>query len=125
MQALSTADARILQALATTGMKPEQLIAFAFQELASKADKIGQLNTRASDKPLCLFVGSNWPHVPWPTNTAGYDPAMLRLPAGSVDTPLTREWRARYAAAVTKADDELGATERNTTTVTAQLTRLF
>jgi hypothetical protein len=25
-------------------MKPEQLIAFAFQELASKADKIGQLN---------------------------------------------------------------------------------
>jgi hypothetical protein len=25
-------------------MKPEQLIAFAFQELAGKADKIGQLN---------------------------------------------------------------------------------
>lgn len=44
MKALSTADARILQALATTGMKPEQLIAFAFQELAGKADKIGQLN---------------------------------------------------------------------------------
>ena len=31
-------------ALASTGMKPEQLIAFAFQELAGKADKIGQLN---------------------------------------------------------------------------------
>ena len=44
MQALSAADARILQALASTGMKPEQLIAFAFQELAGKADKIGQLN---------------------------------------------------------------------------------
>ena len=44
MKALSTADARILQALASTGMKPEQLIAFAFQELAGKADKIGQLN---------------------------------------------------------------------------------
>jgi len=44
MQALGTADAKILQALATTGMKPEQLIAFAFQELAGKADKIGQLN---------------------------------------------------------------------------------
>jgi hypothetical protein len=44
MEALSTADARILQALASTGMKPEQLIAFAFQELAGKADKIGQLN---------------------------------------------------------------------------------
>jgi hypothetical protein len=44
MKALGSADAKILQALASTGMKPEQLIAFAFQELASKADKIGQLN---------------------------------------------------------------------------------
>jgi hypothetical protein len=44
MKALSTADAKILQALASTGMKPEQLIAFAFQELAGKAEKIGQLN---------------------------------------------------------------------------------
>lgn len=44
MQALGTADPRILQALASAGMKPEQLIAFAFQELAGKADKIGQLN---------------------------------------------------------------------------------
>jgi hypothetical protein len=44
MQALSTADPKILQALASTGMKPEQLIAFAFQELAGKAEKIGQLN---------------------------------------------------------------------------------
>lgn len=44
MQALSTTDPKILQALASTGMKPQQLIAFAFQELASKADKIGQLN---------------------------------------------------------------------------------
>jgi hypothetical protein len=44
MKALSVADTRILQALASTGMKPEQLIAFAFQELAGKADKIGQLN---------------------------------------------------------------------------------
>ena len=44
MKALSTTDARTLQALASTGMKPEQLIALAFQELAGKADKIGQLN---------------------------------------------------------------------------------
>jgi hypothetical protein len=44
MQALGTADARILQALASSSMRPEQLIAFAFQELAGKADKIGQLN---------------------------------------------------------------------------------
>lgn len=44
MQALSSADASVLQALATSGMKPQQLIAFAFQELAAKADKIGNLN---------------------------------------------------------------------------------
>lgn len=44
MQALGTADARIVQALASAGMKPEQLIAVAFQDIASKAEKIGQLN---------------------------------------------------------------------------------
>jgi len=44
MQALSNVDARVLQSLASVGMKPEQLIAMAFQELAGKADKIGQLN---------------------------------------------------------------------------------
>jgi hypothetical protein len=44
MQALGAVDARVLQALANVGMKPEQLIAVAFQELAGKADKIGQLN---------------------------------------------------------------------------------
>jgi hypothetical protein len=44
MKALATADKNVLQALASTSMKPEQLIAFAFQELAGKAEKIGQLN---------------------------------------------------------------------------------
>lgn len=44
LQAVSSVDARVLQALASVGMKPEQLIAVAFQELAGKADKIGQLN---------------------------------------------------------------------------------
>jgi uncharacterized sulfatase len=64
---------------------------------------------RPGIKPLCLFVGSNWPHVPWPEENIRYDPARLVLPAGSIDTPATREWRAKYAAAVTKADDDLGA----------------
>jgi arylsulfatase A-like enzyme len=61
-----------------------------------------------SAKPLCLMVGSNWPHVPWPETDLGYDTADQSLPPGSIDTPETREWRARYAAAVTKADDDLG-----------------
>jgi len=67
-----------------------------------------QNRPRDGVKPLCLFVGSNWPHVPWPEKS-DYDRAALALPASSVDTPATREWRARYAAAVTKADDDLGA----------------
>jgi hypothetical protein len=44
MKALGSADPRVLQALANAGMKPEQLIAVAFQEIAGKAEKIGQLN---------------------------------------------------------------------------------
>ena len=44
MKALGSADPKILQARASTSMKPEQLIAYAFQELAGKAEKIGQLN---------------------------------------------------------------------------------
>lgn len=44
MKALTTVDRTVLQALASTSMKPDQLIAFAFQELAGKAEKIGQLN---------------------------------------------------------------------------------
>jgi arylsulfatase A-like enzyme len=59
-------------------------------------------------KPLCLLVGSNWPHVPWPAENLGYDPKTLTLPPGSIDTPATREWRARYAAAVSNADANLG-----------------
>ncbi len=64
--------------------------------------------SRTNAKPLCIFVGSNWPHVPWPEKPSGYDPKTISLPAGSVDTPATRQWRARYATAVTKADDDLG-----------------
>ena len=44
MNALKESDPRILQALASTDMNPEQLIANAFQELASRAEHIGELN---------------------------------------------------------------------------------
>lgn len=44
MQALSQTDPKTLQALASVGMEPGQLIALAFKELAENADKIGQLN---------------------------------------------------------------------------------
>jgi arylsulfatase A-like enzyme len=66
------------------------------------------LKTRDRSKPLCLFVGTNWPHVPWPEKAPSYKPNELTLPAGSIDTPETREWLARYAEAVSTADHDLG-----------------
>lgn len=59
MNALSAADPRILQALASADMKPDQLIAFAFQELAGRADKIGELNI--SPDLLRELINSNNP----------------------------------------------------------------
>jgi len=44
MKALESADPRIVQALAAAGMQPSQLIAQAFNGIAEKADRIGQLN---------------------------------------------------------------------------------
>jgi arylsulfatase A-like enzyme len=65
------------------------------------------LAERLGHKPLCLFVGTHQPHVPWPKND-GYDPAKLRIPPSHVDTPETREYRARYYTDVSVADTELG-----------------
>jgi N-sulfoglucosamine sulfohydrolase len=67
------------------------------------------LRARKSVKPLCIFFGTNWPHVPWPEDLAGYDPKTLRIPANHVDTPQTRIARARYFAAIAQMDAELGA----------------
>jgi uncharacterized sulfatase len=66
------------------------------------------LAERKSDKPLCLMVGTNWPHVPWPEEAPAFDPAKLTLPPTHVDTPETRRYRARYYAAVEKMDADLG-----------------
>jgi len=61
-----------------------------------------------STRPLCLMVGTNWPHVPWPKNAEGYKPRSIELPAASVDTASTRDAYAKYATAVTLADNDLG-----------------
>src|SRR3546814_18377169 len=60
------------------------------------------LKARKDKRPLALFVGSNWPHVPWPRTTEGYDPAAMKLPPKTVDTPIPRDARARFYAAVTR-----------------------
>jgi regulator of protease activity HflC (stomatin/prohibitin superfamily) len=44
MKAVSQTDPKTLQALASVGMDPGQLVALAFRELAAGAEKIGQLN---------------------------------------------------------------------------------
>lgn len=66
------------------------------------------LRARKSGKPLCIFFGTNWPHVPWPEQS-DYQPGGVRLPATSVDTPRTREVRTQYYAAVARMDAEMGA----------------
>jgi hypothetical protein len=44
MKAFAASDAKVLQALASVGMQPGQLMALAFRDLADNATKIGQLN---------------------------------------------------------------------------------
>jgi len=66
------------------------------------------LRERDASKPLCLFVGTNWPHVPWPKETGDYDPATLTITTKNVDTPVSRMFLARYYQAVTTADEDLG-----------------
>lgn len=65
------------------------------------------LKARRSTKPLCLIVGTNWPHVPWPPEPA-LKLADVRLPPTLVDTPATRRAWARYDHAVANADRDLG-----------------
>jgi uncharacterized sulfatase len=60
-----------------------------------------------AEKPLCLIVGTNWPHVPWPQQTR-YAAKDVKLPDALIDTPATRRWRVRYAEAVSMADRDLG-----------------
>lgn len=68
---------------------------------------VAWLERRKPGRPLCLFVGTNWPHTPWP-ETSELDPAAIALPPTQVDTPEQRAWRARYAQAIILADRELG-----------------
>ena len=62
---------------------------------------------RDASKPLCLFVGTRHPHVPW-SDERTYEPATVKIPPYHVDTPATRELRAGYLTDVTKADTLLG-----------------
>jgi arylsulfatase A-like enzyme len=80
-----------------------------FHEDVAIPEAVKFLKTRGKTaKPLCLMVGTNWPHVPWPNSAEGYEAEKVPPAPGNVDTPESREARARYAAAVTRADNDLG-----------------
>lgn len=81
---------------------------FTYHEDVAVSEAVKWLEQRKSQKPLALFVGTNWPHVPWPKDAPGIDAAKLAVPPNHADTPATREWRSRYVAAVQTMDRELG-----------------
>ena len=80
----------------------------SFHEHAAIPAAIEFIERHTSDKPLCIFVGSNWPHVPWPLGQTAYAADAVLLPPTFVNTPETLAARARYYAAVENMDSELG-----------------
>lgn len=79
-----------------------------FHDDVAVANGIAWLRQRKPGKPLCILFGTNWPHVPWPETGVEGAAAAVRVPPSHVDTPQTREMRAKYRAAVHRMDRELG-----------------
>ena len=65
------------------------------------------LATHDKAQPLCLVVAAHSPHTIWP-DVEGYEPKSLTMPPYLVDTPRTRQARARYLTDVTQLDKEVG-----------------
>ncbi|QDT15378.1 sulfatase family protein [Alienimonas californiensis] len=82
---------------------------FGYHDDVAVTEAIEWLKNRTDERPLCLFVGTNWPHVPWP-NPEDVDPKSIRIPPTHVQTPKTRQARAKYYQAVLTMDEELGRT---------------
>ncbi len=80
---------------------------FTYHEDIAIPKALEWLADRNSDKPLCLFVGTNWPHVPWP-KAETVDPQEVKVPPHHVTTPRTRQARANYYEAIKTMDTELG-----------------
>ncbi|WP_164101412.1 sulfatase-like hydrolase/transferase [Candidatus Laterigemmans baculatus] len=80
---------------------------FGYHEDVAVGEAIEWLKARESEKPLCLFVGTNWPHVPW-AEPVSIDPAEITIPPSHVHTPATRKARAKYYQSIRTMDDELG-----------------
>ncbi len=81
---------------------------FGYHEDVAVPEALRWLSERDDSRPLCLFVGTNWPHVPWPDDIEGIDPNERVVPPNHVDNATTRERRAHYVAAIGIMDRELG-----------------
>ena len=57
--------------------------------------------------PLCMFVGTTNPHVPW-TSPTTFDPEKIEFPPHHLDTPSTRAHRAAYYQEIQELDTFLG-----------------
>jgi N-sulfoglucosamine sulfohydrolase len=68
----------------------------------------GLLKSHDRAKPLCLVVCAHSPHVYWPDDVDGYDPAKVAVPPYLLDSPETRAARCKYLADVTHMDRQLG-----------------
>lgn len=68
---------------------------------------VNWLQKRDSTKPLCLIVGTNWPHVPWPKKSE-YATSSVNIPPTQIVTDETKTARTLYAQAVANADRDLG-----------------
>ena len=88
--------------------KPEYRFDFYSRPRVGLANNVAQyFKERPSNSPLCLLVGDRRPHVPW-TEDNIYKPDAANLPSYFVDTPETREHRARYYSDITGLDSEFG-----------------
>ncbi|MDZ4288264.1 MAG: sulfatase-like hydrolase/transferase, partial [Prosthecobacter sp.] len=77
---------------------------FTYHDDTCIAAAVTWLEQHKSTKPLCLIVGTNWPHVPWPESAT----SDHTLPPTLIDTIETRAARAHYVTAVAHADRDLG-----------------
>ena len=65
------------------------------------------LDNRESGQPVCIFVGTGNPHVPWPEQSS-FSPDDVELPPKLLDTPETRRHRAAYYEEIRGLDILLG-----------------
>jgi len=81
---------------------------FPYQHIhADEKKAIPFINAYDRDEPFFLVVCTHPPHTPWIQNTV-YDPNAIKLPPNFIDTPETREDRARYYSDVSLMDSILG-----------------